>query len=123
MDNFQKKSVLLIALSISILVVAGLIIYFLVNPLPPKQQAADSPADELAELSSRIKNTSEQNSETETRQPHTIVIENVQNTQQLSEILNIIETYSRENDVSNLKIECVKKEDMDSSLAPASLDE
>ncbi len=123
MDNFQKKSALPIVASISILVVAGLIIYLIVNPFPQKNQESDSPTDALTTLNSKLETTEDQNASIETREPHTIVIENVQNTEQLSEILNIIETYSRENDVSNLKIECIKKEEMDSSLVPVSPDE
>ncbi len=123
MEEFQKKATVIIIASCAVLVLTGLVIYLIINPLPPKKQTAEAEADALTELTSQLKSSADINSETELRQPHTIVIENVENTQQLSEILNIIETYSHENDVSNLKIECVKKEDMDSSQIPPPSDE
>ena len=67
-------------------------------------------------LSAVSQNTSIPDSAHDSMISHRITIKNVQNNEQLGEILRIVEKYTKENKVKNLKIECFRDSLEDTTL-------
>ena len=108
----KTKETLLILTGVAVVLLAGFLIYYTVNPfkLGNGSQAADS----IATRSVRQDSALSARSDSGPLEQQTIIIENVQDNKQLGEILDIIETYSIEHEIKDLKINCIKQEGTDS---------
>ncbi len=114
MGQLKVKEKVLILIGITVFVLAGFLIYYTVNPFGSGFSKDTTPADTIATRSANQDSASSTRSDTGPLEQQTIIIENVQNNKQLAEILDIIETYSIENEIRDLKINCIKQESTDS---------
>lgn len=114
MGQLKVKETLLILIGITVFVLAGFLIYYTVNPFSSRFRKDTTPADTIATRSADQDSVSSARNDTGPLEQQTIVIENVQDNKQLAEILDIIETYSIENEIRDLKINCIKQESTDS---------
>ncbi len=110
MDQSKKRVPAIIAGIIAFIIV-GLVLFFSIKSSELPSGKKTSVADSI--VASSVMNDTVAH-DTGPMQPQTIVIENVKDNRQLAEVLDIIEGYSIENNIRDLKINCYREKTGDS---------